>query len=124
MYYNENPEVRIIDIMINTARTTYRPWLTAFGKPYWDTQRSLQISNIQLTVPDFWPKATQESETPEWATKSYSYEQLNKDISNSAAEFLYSVGVHNQEEFEKLFFTYSMISFYIIEGLRLHIMSA
>jgi hypothetical protein len=46
MYFNENTEIRLIDTMINTARITYRSWLIAFGKPYWDTHRSIKISDI------------------------------------------------------------------------------
>jgi hypothetical protein len=116
--------IDIIDILIRQSLMTYEGWLFTLFKTYPPDKQEINISEIHLRLPENWPKGTESAGTPEWAARGYSYEQLNKQFDISALIALHSIGFNKVEEFSKEVAQKNIMSLFLVESIRLHLMTA
>lgn len=126
MYFNDDPKVTLMDIMIHQAVVSYEPWLARFSGFYWNRNKPINLGKISLPLPDSWPRPEKVADTPlpEWAQKDYTFEELSRKIEPSVPRALRDLGRPNEGRFEAELMKHGAMTLYVMEGLRLHLMTA
>src|SRR5262245_8412334 len=98
MYFNDDPTIHLVDILIATAVTTYDSWLQTFCRYFSLTRKPLVPAQISLRLPDVWERSEPSAPDPAWATRPYFYTDLRRPIFPDAPEALRSIADSRKDE--------------------------
>lgn len=124
MYFNDDSKIRVADILISEAITSYENWLKYFCLSYRLKNERLNLLKIDLVLPSFWEKPPEPGSPPEWLKEGYFYADLNRPIHPAAGETLRKIVSDRENDFEERLWKESVMTLYVLEGLRLHLVIA